>query len=78
MTDTGVPEGRIDVSIEGFERARPMLLALMGDRAGGLAFGVLSTMARAEGDPDTLTAPLTFANGSMSFGPIPLGPAPRF
>ena len=78
VTDTGVPEGRIDVSIDGFERVQPMLRAILGARAGGLAFGVLATMARAEGDPDTLTAPLTFANGSMSFGPIPLGPAPRF
>ena len=34
-------------------------------------------MAALEGPPNTLDAPLTFENGFISFGPIPLGPAPR-
>jgi hypothetical protein len=29
------------------------------------------------GPPDTLDAPLTFSNGIVSFGPLPLGRAPR-
>lgn len=35
------------------------------------------TLAKAEGDPEDLTAPLIFQNGLMFFGPLPLGPAPR-
>jgi hypothetical protein len=37
----------------------------------------LELMAGLNGPPDTLDAPLTFQSGFVSFGPIPLGPAPR-
>lgn len=37
----------------------------------------LELMAEETGQTRDLDAPLTFANGKMKFGPIPLGPAPR-
>jgi len=43
----------------------------------GTLENALAFMAGASGDPDMLEAPLKFRNGSLSFGPIPLGPAPR-
>ncbi len=38
----------------------------------------LSLLANLSGNPKTLDAPLSFGNGRVSLGPIPLGPAPRF
>ena len=38
----------------------------------------LTFLAGMSGGADRLEAPLTFADGQMAFGPIPLGPAPRF
>jgi hypothetical protein len=38
------------------------------------AFEILAGLS---GPADTLDAPLTFAGGIVSFGPLPLGPAPR-
>lgn len=35
-------------------------------------------LAATSGSSDTLSAPLSFQNGFMSLGPLPLGPAPRF
>jgi len=39
---------------------------------------LFQSMAAADGTPEVLTAPLTFKNGQVSFGFLPLGPAPRF
>jgi hypothetical protein len=39
---------------------------------------VLKSLADASGAADTIELPLTFKNGKMSLGPLPLGPAPRF
>jgi hypothetical protein len=33
--------------------------------------------AALSGGGDTLDLPVTFADGNMSLGPLPLGPAPR-
>lgn len=38
---------------------------------------VLTGLAGLSGRDDTIDAPLSFQNGFVSFGPIPLGPAPR-
>lgn len=37
----------------------------------------LMLVAGLSGDPDRLDVPLTFDDGAMRLGPIPLGPAPR-
>ena len=38
---------------------------------------VLSLVTAASDDPDSLRLPLVLAGGTMSLGPVPLGPAPR-
>lgn len=38
----------------------------------------LGLLARMSGNPDTIDAPLSFANRTMSLGIIPIGPAPQF
>ena len=75
----GLPEGRITVKITNWRD----LLRVAGN-AGLFPEPLMPTIERAfevlaglSGPPDTLDAPLTFANGIVSFGPIPLGPAPR-
>lgn len=75
----GVPEGRITVKATNWREmlgiARnggllPEALAPTVERA-------LEILAGLSGPPDTLDAPLSFQNGLVTFGPIPLGPAPR-
>jgi len=39
---------------------------------------MLEALASLSGPKNTLDVPLIFANGRVSFGPVPLGPAPRF
>lgn len=75
----GVPEGRITVKITNWRD-----LLRVAENAGLLPEPLIPTIERAfevlaglSGPPDTLDAPLTFANGIVSFGPIPLGSAPR-
>ena len=74
----GYPAGKITVKAKNW---REMLQ--IGVDAGFLPEGLAATlerglavMAEMSGHPDTLDAPITFADGGMSFGPIPLGPAP--
>ena len=73
----GIPEGRIDLDIQDWER-----LITIAEALGWIDAGVVPTwrnMAQMlSGGSDTLTLPLAFQNGFMSIGPIPLGPAPRF
>lgn len=72
----GTPEGRIEIGATGWERMIDLAVT-----AGAIDPGVAPTwvnMGRsmAAGGP-TVTVPLVFQNGRMSFGPFPLGPAPR-
>lgn len=78
--DGGLPEGRITVKATNWRE----MLAL-GVSAGLVPQGLAPTIARGlevlaglSGSPQTLDAPLSFQKGFVSFGPIPLGPAPRF
>lgn len=75
----GIPDGRITIKITNWRD-----LLSVARNAGLLPEPLMPTIERAfeilaglSGPPDTLDAPLTFANGIVSFGPIPLGPAPR-
>lgn len=75
----GMPAGRITVRIEDWRA----LLALLG-ATGVLREGVaplteraMEVLAGLSPDPDVIEAPLSFQRGYVSFGPIPLGPAPR-
>jgi hypothetical protein len=74
----GIPEGRITVKVTNWRD-----LLEVARNAGLLPEPLIPTIERAfsilaglSGPPDTLDAPLTFANGNVSFGPLPLGRAP--
>lgn len=76
----GRPEGRISLRVINW---RDMLAVASGN--GWVPEGLLPTIENAlgllaglSGRPDTIDAPLSFQNGFMSLGPVPLGPAPRF
>lgn len=75
----GIPEGRITVRADNW---REMLAV---GQATGLvpeAFAPtiergLELLAELSGNPETIDAPLSFQDGFVSFGPVPLGRAPR-
>ena len=75
----GIPSGRITVRAKNWREMLDFAVA-----SGVITKGIAPTIERAmellaamSGNPKTLDAPLTFHNGRMSFGPIPLGNAPR-
>jgi len=75
----GVPTGQITIKAVNW---REMLG--MAEATGALPAALMPTIERAlellaqlSGPPDTLDAPLSFQDGFVSFGPIPLGRAPR-
>jgi hypothetical protein len=74
---TGAPQGKITVTGTNWRQMIAMAVS-----AGLLAPGAAPTWERgaaalAQGS-DQIEAPISFQNGFMSLGPIPLGPAPRF
>lgn len=75
----GVPEGRITVKAVEWRRLLDMAIGtgLLADTFRPALESALELMASLEGPANTLDAPLSFENGWISFGPIPLGPAPR-
>ena len=74
----GLAEGQIDFQVEGW-RELPELLVALGlvrpEMGKSLSDG-LEVVALSGGDPTTLSLPLVFADGWISLGPLPLGPAP--
>lgn len=75
----GLATGEIALTITDWRRAMKVIVALGGltqDQADVLANG-LKTLADAGPDPEVLNLPLKAANGRLSLGPFPLGPAPR-
>ena len=50
---------------------------ILPEALSGTVERALEVLAGLSGAKDTLDVPLTFADGSVSFGPVPLGPAPR-
>ncbi|MEM0949886.1 MAG: DUF2125 domain-containing protein [Pseudomonadota bacterium] len=75
----GVPDGRITVRAVNW---REMLA--IGEAAGFVPEALAPTIERGlevlaglRGNPETIDAPLSFQDGFVSFGPIPLGPAPN-
>jgi len=80
VDEQGMPTGEITVKAKNWRDilniatetgAIPASMTMIVTRA-------LETMAEMTGDPKTLDAPLTFKNGQISLGIIPLGPAPRY
>ena len=77
--ENGFAEGRIEFRIEDW-RELPKLLTALGLILPGMADTIargFEVLAKSGADPEVLTLPLSFKNGRMSLGPLPLGPAPR-
>jgi hypothetical protein len=75
----GVPTGEIVVKATNW-REMLTIAEATGVVPSGLVPTIergLSLLARLSGPPETLDAPLSFRNGLVTFGPVPLGPAPR-
>jgi hypothetical protein len=72
----GTPEGRITLTLRNWRALIAVAVA-----AGVVSPEVAPTWenmgAALSGGGDTLDLPVTFADGNMSLGPLPLGPAPR-
>lgn len=75
----GYAEGRLTIRVKGWRTLLPLAVAtgMINPEVAPTAERMLEALATSTGDPDTLDVPLTFANGRMSLGPLPLGPAPR-
>lgn len=76
----GTPEGRLALGISDWRAALDAAVGLGLVRAelAPTLTRALELLALTDGRPDDLSLPLVFANGMMSLGPVPLGPAPRF
>ena len=80
IDDAGTPEGRITIKATNWRE-----IVTLGEATGLIpeAFvptvnRMLEVMAGLSGPAHTIDTPLTFANGRVSLGPLPLGPAPVF
>jgi hypothetical protein len=76
--DQGLASGRINFTIANWRTVMPILVAsgTVRPQLARTAETMLEGLARQTGDPEVLKIPLTLQDGWMSFGPIPLGPAP--
>lgn len=74
----GLAEGKIDLSLKGWRNLGPALVALglIPPTNGVTVNRGLEFLAKASPDPEVIKLPLTFAEGWMNLGPLPLGPAP--
>lgn len=76
----GAATGKITIRINGWRRL-PAVVAALGLISPQMAPNIergLEVMAKAGPDPDVLELILLCADGRMSLGPFPLGPAPQF
>lgn len=80
VDNRGVPEGDITIKAVNWRDMLQLGLssgAIPPNTAQTLE-GLLTSLARASGPPNTLDMPITLSGGQMRFGFIPLGAAPRF
>lgn len=75
----GFAEGRITLNLKNWRQMVPVGVALgwFTPEVAPTWENMLDMLARQSGDPENLDLPLTFRNGRMSVGPLPMGPAPR-
>lgn len=73
----GTPEGRVTLTLTAWDELIGALVAF-GAIQPGLAPTVQNMADTLAQGQDTLTVPISFQNGFMSVGPLPLGPAPKF
>ena len=74
----GLAQGKIDLSLKGWRNLGAALVALglIPPTNGVTVNRGLEFLAKASPDPEVINLPLTFAEGWMNLGPLPLGPAP--
>lgn len=72
----GLPEGQIMLQIENWTAIVPRLVSI-GVLDAEFADTALKMGALLAGGKDTVSLPFKFTDGSMSIGPLPLGPAPN-
>jgi len=75
----GMAVGQIDFRIENWRHIPALIVALglVRPEMGAAITRWIDAMARSGKDPEVLDFPLVFAEGRMTLGPLPLGPAPR-
>ncbi len=76
VDEVGIPTGEISLSAQNWQQVITLAVSA-GVLSPTMAMMVQRGGAMLAGGSDTLTAPLTFRDGNMTLGPIPLGPAPR-
>lgn len=74
----GLPEGKIVVKARNWRDILKMAVAsgTLGEGFAGTLEDGLSLISQMAGNPRTLDIPLTFRDGRVKLGPVPLGPAP--
>lgn len=75
----GFASGRVEVVVQNWQVLPQILIGaeVINSRMAPLVVNLLSAMARDGGDANRLTIPLLLKDGQISFGPLPLGAAPR-
>ncbi len=76
---TGIPSGTLNLQLKTWRAVFHLAMenGMIDVDIGVATESVLTSLANASGDPDTIDIDLVFKNGQMALGPIPLGPAPR-
>ncbi|WP_239520660.1 DUF2125 domain-containing protein [Pseudooceanicola aestuarii] len=74
----GLPSGDLDVQARNWQDMLRVAVSAgaLSEGAARSAESALGLMARLKGNPNTLDVTLSFRDGMVTFGPIPLGPAP--
>lgn len=79
VDSTGVPTGEITVRATNWREIFAVLqnAGVIPQTFARALESVLESLAGMSGSPETIDAPLRLSNGFISFGPIPIGPAPN-
>ncbi|MBV1868776.1 MAG: DUF2125 domain-containing protein [Marinosulfonomonas sp.] len=80
VNSAGIPTGKITIKATNWRNMLRIAVdtGVVPQNISKTLESALEFLAGISGHPDTLDAPLTFKNGKVSFGPIPLGKAPSF
>lgn len=78
VTPGGVPEGELDIRAENWRLMMDLTRnsGLLPERFVPTAEAMLQVLAEMNGAPEHIDATLTFSNGRVLLGPLPIGPAP--
>lgn len=78
VNEAGIPEGQVAVKARNWREmvALARELGAVGEALEPSVLSALSFLASLSGDEKTLDTPLSFRNGYIAFGPLPIGEAP--